>query len=296
MWRGAAWACIVIGWGMLDGDRGGFDPPLPIRELDTPAQEKGPFLSADGLRLYFHRQAGRVDSDAAESTIWCASRESLDAPFREPVVVLVNGGDPTLTPDELTIVFVRRADGPAGANLDLFTATRTSRDSAFAAANPIVDLNTPSNEVGPKLTRDGVALYFASDRPGGRGGYDIWLSDRKTDGSGFGSPRNLDELNGPSEEANPEVTSDGLSIYFASDRAGGLGHCDLYVATRASRFDRFGTPRNLEGLNSPMPDKAPTLSADGRVLVFRSSRAGGAGLSDLYVTRRTNEAATPAKR
>ena len=90
-------------------------------------------------------------------------------------------------------------------------------------------------------------------------------------------------------DQNPSISGDGLSLYFASDRPGGFGMRDLYVAHRASRDDPWQTPIDLGAtVNSAADDIAPNVSADGRMLFFASSRPGGYGRFDLYVSRRTN--------
>jgi Tol biopolymer transport system component len=85
----------------------------------------------------------------------------------------------------------------------------------------------------------------------------------------------------------PAISSHGLELVLASDRPGTVGGQDLWVATRRSLFSAWSAPTNLGPLvNSTSLDNFPVLSADGDSLYFTSSRAGGFGGTDLYVTTR----------
>lgn len=87
-----------------------------------------------------------------------------------------------------------------------------------------------------------------------------------------------------SNEQHPAISKNDLSLYFASDRAGGLGEFDLYVARRASRTDPWDPAENLGGVNSPTRDFAPNFSPDGHWMYFHSSRPGGCNLVDNVPT------------
>src|SRR5256884_5059084 len=94
-------------------------------------------------------------------------------------------------------------------------------------------------------------------------------------------------LNSSGRDSRTAIRRDGLEIFLASDRAGGLGDRDLYVSTRASALDAWSTPLNLGPVvNSAARDGAPALSFDGTTLYFFSGRLGGFGGSDFYVTTR----------
>ena len=106
------------------------------------------------------------------------------------------------------------------------------------------------------------------------------------------------DANSTFHEATLTVSTDGLTVYFGSDRLGGFGGdirgTDLWVATRESPDQLFGDARNLEELNTTFDDGSPHLSADGLTLYFYSSRPGGEGGTffgaDLYAaTRRSVE-------
>ena len=108
--------------------------------------------------------------------------------------------------------------------------------------------------------------------------------------SDWSAPVNLGPVvNSGSNEQHPAISKDGLSLYFASDRAGagGMGGLDIYVSHRESLDAPWGAPVNLgPNINSAGNDLAPTFSPDGHLLYFHSNGRGGCGGADLFVSRR----------
>jgi hypothetical protein len=106
-------------------------------------------------------------------------------------------------------------------------------------------------------------------------------------------PGTSQALNTPSLDGCPFASPDGRSLYLASDRPGGLGGIDIWVARRTHRSDPWGTPRNLGApVNSAADDFCPSPTS-GRRLFFVSTRAGGCGQADIYLTRRSRRGWTP---
>lgn len=143
--------------------------------------------------------------------------------------------------------------------------------------------STEFSEIRLTLSPDGkTALWFSRDRPGGAGGYDIWISRRNAEG--WTSARPV-PFSSPFRDLDPAFSSDGLHVYFCSDRPGGLGGDDLYRV--AVTGDEFGAVEHLgPAVNSPGNEFAPMLSPDGTRLLFSSDRPGGAGGHDLFTARR----------
>lgn len=133
----------------------------------------------------------------------------------------------------------------------------------------------------PAISADGFTLFFASDRPGGHGGSDIWCVHRNAAG-GWDAPRNLGpQVNTEGDEVFPYADASG-DLYFASDGHAGLGGLDLYKATlgpdgTADDVVDLGAP-----LNGPHDDFALVLAPDGEHGYFTSDRPGGKGGDDLY--------------
>lgn len=152
--------------------------------------------------------------------------------------------------------------------------------------------STDHGEVRLTISPDGrTALWFSRDRPGGVGGYDIWMSRRV--GKAWGQAQ-LVPFNSPGRDFDPGFSADGRHVYFSSDRPGGLGGDDLY---RVAVIDGgFGMPEHLgPSVNGPGREWAPMLAPDGKTLLFSSDRAGGAGRQDLYTARRNGNGFAPAR-
>ncbi|MEM7198620.1 MAG: hypothetical protein AAF628_00015 [Planctomycetota bacterium] len=92
-------------------------------------------------------------------------------------------------------------------------------------------------------------------------------------------------------EAKPDIAADRLTLYFASDQAGGAGDLDLWRATRPSLTAPFGVQTNITELNGAGRDHTPTTSADGLLMIYSSSRAGGLGTDDAWFTTRASTSA-----
>jgi Tol biopolymer transport system component len=150
---------------------------------------------------------------------------------------------------------------------------------------PVID---PTHEDISCLSSDRLEIYLESDRPGGQGGFDMWVLKRDSIDDDWGPPENLGPgVNTSRNDWGPSISADGLTLYFFSNRPGGLGHGDLYMTTRATKSAPWGPPMTLgPKVNSSADDNAPCISADGLELYFGSSRASGYGQTDIYVTRR----------
>jgi len=148
-------------------------------------------------------------------------------------------------------------------------------------------------DLGPTLSPDGLSLYFASNRPGGSGGLDLYVSNRPTAGGAWGVPANLGPtINTAASESLASFTPDGHWMYFGSaGRADTLGGMDLYRSFRADVHDDFGwqTPVNLgPNVNTASDENAPSYVDNGGSpqLYFGSAKPGGLGLADLYLSSR----------
>ena len=137
----------------------------------------------------------------------------------------------------------------------------------------------------PTLTADMLEIYFDSTRGAG-GDDDIWRATRPNVQSVWSTPVTVGELNTNGRESDPEISSDGLTLWIASDRNGGAGLDDIYVSTRTSRGMPWSTPVRVASLCSAGADDAPTTDATSQRVVFWSTRSGGAGGGDLYEATR----------
>lgn len=165
--------------------------------------------------------------------------------------------------------------------------------SGWSAATALTEINTSTATEGcPFITKSGDALYFASNRAGGFGGLDLYVSHWDAEAQTWSEPANLGAgINTASNEQCPLVLNSGKEMIFVSDRFGTVGGLDLWLATRHDHRDDFAwhSPVNLAALNTSALEFGPGAyeEEDGTTVVyFNSNRSGGAGLHDLYVSTR----------
>ncbi len=153
-------------------------------------------------------------------------------------------------------------------------------------------VNSSSHETEPYISADGLSLFCNGDRPGGLGGWDIWVTTRATIEDEWGTPVNLGPtINSSGNDYVPSMMADNLTLFFCSSRSGGQGRSDIYVTTRETTGDPWGVPMNLGPIiNSPEGDSA-RISADGLELYISSGRPSEFGDGDIWVSTRatTNE-------
>ena len=153
-----------------------------------------------------------------------------------------------------------------------------------AKLGPAVNSSAADGDIS--ISDDGLELYFEGRRPGGYGGLgDLYVSTRETTTDPWSEAVILDPpISGPDWDGSPDISSDGLELYFTSDRSGSV---DLWVATRVTKEDPWEEPVNLGStVNSSVDDFGPSISSDGLSLYFGSPRSGGLGKIDLWVTTR----------
>ncbi|MFB0553855.1 MAG: LamG-like jellyroll fold domain-containing protein [Phycisphaerae bacterium] len=166
-------------------------------------------------------------------------------------------------------------------------------DFTFGTPIPVPNVNSSAQQFAPSISADGLELYFTSNRPGGYGDYDIWVTTRATTDDPWGTPVNLGPtVNSSAGEGAQSISADGLTLYFSDYglgvvRPGGSGGYDIWVTTRATKDDEWGTPVNLgPTVNSSADDWSLSISANDLSLYFASKRSGGYGGTDLWVTTR----------
>jgi hypothetical protein len=164
------------------------------------------------------------------------------------------------------------------------TTRASSSDPWEAPVNLGPTVNGPDSDRSADISADGLTLFFDSDRPGGSGNWDLWMSARASIFDPWEPPVNLGPtVSTSSAEAAPSISADGLTLFFESNRPGGSGGWDLWMSARASVSDPWEPPVNLGPMvNTPSSDGTSDISADGRTLFFRSDRPGGQGGIDLW--------------
>ncbi len=249
-----------------------------------------PSISADGLALYFtsDRPGGHGGLD-----IWVTTRPTKDDPWREPVnlgpPVNSSAGDakPSISADGLELFFESQRSVGAGGH-DLWVTTRATTDDDWG--NPVnlgPTVNSSAYDCYPSISSDGLSLYFTSKRPGGSGGNDLWATTRRTRDDPWEPPVNLGPtVNSSYSDATPCISADGSTLFFLSERPGGVGGHDIWVTTRPTTSDPWGSPVNIgPPVNSSANERCPSISADGLLLYFSdwgNPRPGGVGSYDIW--------------
>lgn len=278
--------------------------------INTRFDEYHPAISKDGLSLYItSKRPGGVNgaNPASVEEIWVSQRDSRDADWGPPVnldafnaVPIINSvntdvGVPSFSADGHLMFFHRGNVGGA----DLYVSRRTNKHNDFGWREPVnLDLvNSPQDDTAATYFEDEetgiISLYITSNRPGGPvgslpGSFHIWVSTQSDDRS-FGPAVLVPELSSPYSETRTTIRRDGLELFLGSSRPNGLiGKNDIWVSTRDSTLDPWGTPVTLgPTVNYPgFQTGAPALSWDGTTLYFYSNRPGGFGGRDLYVSTR----------
>lgn len=176
--------------------------------------------------------------------------------------------------------------------------------SAFTASSPAQkysdwsapinlgpNVNSTSMDRAPAISKDGLSLYFASNRPGGFSGEDIYVSQRETRDDEWGPAMNLGPIiNTTANEMVPAFSRDGHLLFFASNRLGGFGGVDIWVSRREHTHDDFAwqPAENLgAGVNSLFLDEGPSYFENDEVgvpqLYFSSGRLSG-GPGSIFVS------------
>ncbi|MBL8817155.1 MAG: protein kinase [Planctomyces sp.] len=175
---------------------------------------------------------------------------------------------------------------------ELWVAVRDSIDAPWrdkqSAGSQINDASSWDSE--PTLSADGLTLVFSSDRGSASKDLNLWMCTRTHVSEPFGNPVRLgSDINTAAWESCPALSPDGRTLIYTSFRLDGRpGDTDLWEATRLNPNLEFGNSRRLgPPINSPAEDTAAYLSSNGLVLLFESSRSGGAGKKDLYFSTRT---------
>ncbi len=235
-------------------------------------------FTPDGATAYFSRSSGFFPQ-TREATIMLSTFE--DGEWTTPEVASFSGEfsdiDPFVSPDGSRLFFssIRPVDGIERSDLDVWMVERAET----GWGEPIhlgTEVNSEADDLYPSVSADGT-LYFASDRQGGEGAWDLY---RSTPADGvYGPAENLGTpINSSAWEYNPFVSADGSVLLFASlNRSGGAGAGDIFVSEGVD--GRWRPPTSVgDPVNTPADEYHPSLSPDGERLYF--VRRSGNG--DIY--------------
>ena len=269
--------------------------------INTAAVEANPTLAPDELSLYFQsdRSLGYGGTD-----IWVSRRACETCPWEEPenlgslINTSGNEGAPSISLDgHLLFFYSTGLPGGQGA-FDIYVSRRANPKDDFGwgpAVNLGTNVNTAANEAGPEYLQsaeDGTANLYFGRQPTQPvvGTYDLYVVAVTRDGEPLAPAAPIAELNTAAfSETGPTLRTDGREVLFLSGRAPTLGMNDFWVSTRRSVHDPWSAPVHLDApLSSAFNDRHPSLSGQGRTLLFASNRpTDGFGQDDIWRATRT---------
>lgn len=222
-----------------------FDPePLPDK-VNTYELQYFPVLTVDQQNLIFTQ---RISNAPQHDENLMISRRDEQGNWQVPESISPNinsennEGTSTISADGRTLIFTSCKGRQGYGSCDLFISQKTG-DTWSEPENLGSAVNSGSWESQPSLSADGSRLYFVSNRPGGVGGNDIYVS-RLTQEAGWSSPENLGEpVNTSQDEISPFIHANGQTLYFASNGHRNMGGYDLFVTE--VHDEEWQEPRNL---------------------------------------------------
>jgi hypothetical protein len=253
--------------------------------VNTDALEGCPIEAPDGQFLYFasNRPGGKGLLD-----IWVAENTFPDhawgnaGSLPEPINSAFNDFCPTPLPGG-RLLFVSNRPNSCGGGSDIWETRLHPVKGWLEPKNLGCQVNSQGNEFSPTVfeLEGQLVLFFSSDR---LSLHHIYTSTLGADGV-WSAAQPVNELNSNFEDARPNVSADGLEIFFDSTRQGGAS--DIWSAIRSNPFAKWSDPFRLgPNVNTANPESRPSISRDGRTLLFGSTRSGGQGNSDIYSTTR----------
>lgn len=188
---------------------------------------------------------------------------------------------PAITADNETLIFSRNIAG----NEDFFISKKRNKEWS-SPVSLSSNINTSQfNEGAQSISPDGQYLFFTGcNRPNGLGRCDLYVSHKE--GNNWGQPFNLGApVNSIYWESQPAISPDGNTLYFVSNRPGGIGGYDIWK-TLLNEEGEWSAPVNLgPEINTPYDENTPFLHADGKTLYFSSDGWPGMGNKDIFMSR-----------
>lgn len=274
--------------------------PRPVKGISTKDDEYLATVSPDGECFYFTRRMDVVDNSPfgqghkVNKEFFSYSKKRSDGSFGKgeplptPFNVSTNEGSPTINLSNDMLIFSRMTPARIGGgnypNYDLYCSYYidgewTTPEKLGGGIN-----RDDSWESQPSLSSDGEMLFFASDRPGGFGGSDIWCS-RKNAAGEWQKPANLGQtINTAGNERSPFLHTDSKTLYFSSSGHDGMGGMDVFYA-KIDDKGRWSKPINIgHPINTERDEVDFFVSLDGKTGYFSSDHytAQGELVGELY--------------
>jgi outer membrane protein OmpA-like peptidoglycan-associated protein len=260
------------------------------KEVNSEYEDYAPVLNEDETQLVFttRRRDGNMNENVfSDNKPWediFISTRSGDKWTRAknigaPVTTLNHESTTALSRDGNTLLINKDEN-----NGDIYVTSRKSGNDPWSVPEPLEGVNSSYSELSASLSTDGSTLYFSSDRPGGLGGFDIYIATKGKRGE-WTKIKNLGPgINTASDEEGPFIDHDGKILYFSSKGRKSMGGYDIFKATLVDAKDnKWSEPVNLGyPINTPANDVFFVGTKDGKRGYYSSVREDGVGYSDIY--------------
>ena len=249
-----------------------FNPVNLGINVNSNADEYLPALSADGSTLIFTRSENV--KGVRNEDFYISYNDTDEWQFAnnlgEPINTLKNEGAQCITADGKTLYFTACSRNDSYGRCDIYQSDFVNEKWT----NPVnlgPNINTESWESQPAISSDGRQLFFVSNRPGGRGGKDIWVSYKNANGAWMEAKNIGDKINTSKDDISPFLHWDNQTLYFASKGFIGMGGFDVFVS-RLNESGDWGEATNIGyPINSPSDENSLIVAKDGRTAYFASS-------------------------
>lgn len=257
----------------------------PVDEINTAFSEFSPLITRDGKALVFTSNRSEDDYQIKSANnfedVYISQKQGEQWARPEKISpainVKLNEAAISLSADGKTLFLYYEEGGG-----DIYTSTL--ENGAWSQPVPLNRfVNHPKyREAGACLSPDGSRLYFSSNRPGGKGGYDIYVSKMGANGQ-WGRPSNLGStINTRANEESPFLHADGVTLYFSSNGHATLGNNDIFKSVfQAGKWtlpENLGYPINTSGYDGYF-----VLTEDGGSGYFTSRRQNAPGNTDIFM-------------
>lgn len=256
--------------------------------INTSTDEHSPCFSADERYMIFTSRRKNSDSVALDGKyyekIYCSISDGkswcLPELLKEDVSSVHKASVSMSFDGRVMLMYIANSNDNKTMDGDLYICNRVGYEWSEPVKLPD-SINSSNRETHAALSADGNTIYFSSDRPGGKGGLDIYKSVKSDSGS-WGKVENLGEnINTKFDEISPSIQTNGKVLYFSSNRELSVGGYDIYSSKLSKgvwmKSKNMGYP-----INSTRDDIYFNITADGRRAYMASRRIEGPGLLDIY--------------
>lgn len=247
--------------------------------INTVRPEYYPTLSISDSLLVFSRMTNKgeyFEKSNIKNGVYSLS-ETIEGSINEQALK----GAATVSSDGEYLIFAGDFQEKGFGSYDLYISYNTP-EGWSEPENLGENINSPYWESAPSISPDSRTLYFSSDRPGGLGGRDLYMSIKLPNGR-WGKAVNLGStINTAGNDLYPYIHADNQTLYYTSDGLPGYGNTDLYV-TRKTSIEEWSEPQNLGfPINTIEDEGSICISSDGLTAYYASDREDSKGGLDLY--------------